>query len=149
MDIPKKPNRAGCVVFNRAGEVLLVKGLGSKTECYYFPKGHIDLIKGEEELPVDAAIREVEEETGVVLDYTTIPFLTYYTYTYKKEEIKVAYFSGHAVTKNSAGDHDSFFCPVSKAKEIIHPGLIPVLEVALGEAIATREIETPREILKP
>lgn len=150
VEIPKRPNRAGMVVFNRAGDVLLVKGLTSKVECYYFPKGHIDtLMYGKLELPVDAAIREVEEETGVVLDYTTIPFLCYYEYQYKKEEVKVAYFSAQSVTKNGKGDHDSFFCPVAKAKEIIHPGLIPVLEIALGEAIAAVEIEQPREVLKP
>lgn len=148
LEVPKKPNRAGCVVFNRAGEVLLVKGMASKAECYYFPKGHIDLVKGVPELPVDAALREVHEETGVTLDYTTIPFLCYYSYEYRKEMIKVAYFSAQAVVKDAKGDHDSFFCPVSKAKEIIHPGLIPVLEVALGEVVAEAEIEESRTPLK-
>ena len=49
---------AGGVVFNRQGEVLLLK---HKKDEWVFPKGHLE--QGETHL--EAALREVEEEAGV------------------------------------------------------------------------------------
>lgn len=137
--IPKPANRAGCVVFNRAGHVLLVKGLASTSQCCFFPKGHIEYKEGKPEDLVDTALREVQEETGVQLDYTTMPFLCYYEYAYKGEKIKCAFFSAQATHKVGVGDHDSFFCPIEKAKEILFGDLIPVLEIALGEREAGKQ----------
>lgn len=49
---------AGGVVFNAEGEVLV---LGHRDGSWVFPKGHID----EDETFEQAALREVEEESGV------------------------------------------------------------------------------------
>ena len=65
--MPKKSNStqtfptegAGGVVFNEQGLVLL---LGHRNGTWVFPKGHLD--PGETDL--EAALREVEEEAGVV-----------------------------------------------------------------------------------
>lgn len=49
---------AGGVVFNAAGQVLV---LGHRSGTWVFPKGHIE----SGEAPLQAALREVEEEAGV------------------------------------------------------------------------------------
>ena len=49
---------AGGLVVNREGKILLVNQRGSS---WSLPKGHVDL--GEE--PLDAAIREINEESGI------------------------------------------------------------------------------------
>jgi diadenosine hexaphosphate hydrolase (ATP-forming) len=50
---------AGGIVFNKVGQVLV---LGHRNGTWVFPKGHID----PGETHIVAAIREVEEESGVV-----------------------------------------------------------------------------------
>jgi len=67
--VAKPIEAAGCIVKNRSGKMLMMKRLGK----WDLPKGKID--KGE--TPASAAIRELEEETGVsvseviqLLDYT-------------------------------------------------------------------------------
>lgn len=49
---------AGGVTFDAAGRVLLIR---QRSGEWVFPKGHLD--PGEE--PLDAALREVEEESGI------------------------------------------------------------------------------------
>lgn len=49
---------AGGVVFNRSGHVLLIS---HRDGHWVFPKGHLD----HGETPLEAALREVEEEAGV------------------------------------------------------------------------------------
>ena len=49
---------AGGVVFNREGRVLLVQ---YRDATWTFPKGHLEV----GERPVDTALREVLEETGI------------------------------------------------------------------------------------
>lgn len=49
---------AGGVVFNRRGEVLVIR---YRDGSWVFPKGHLD----DGEVPLDAALREVAEEAGV------------------------------------------------------------------------------------
>src|SRR5690554_1059955 len=51
-------NGAGGLVFNTAGNVLLIR---HRNGTWVFPKGHID----EGEQPLEAAVREVEEEAGI------------------------------------------------------------------------------------
>jgi diadenosine hexaphosphate hydrolase (ATP-forming) len=73
---------AGGVVFNKAGQVLV---LGHRNGTWVFPKGHID----PGETHVVAAIREVEEESGVVatcLD-ENITYKTRYKNARKEERV--------------------------------------------------------------
>jgi diadenosine hexaphosphate hydrolase (ATP-forming) len=77
---------AGGVVFNKAGQVLV---LGHRNGTWVFPKGHID----PGETHVTAAIREVEEESGVVATCPDIGIT--YTTRYKnarKEERVITWF---------------------------------------------------------
>ncbi len=73
---------AGGVVFNTSGQVLM---LGHRNGTWVFPKGHID----PGETHIIAAIREVEEESGVVatcLD-ETITYTTRYKNARKEERV--------------------------------------------------------------
>ncbi len=73
---------AGGVVFNKAGEVLV---LGHRNGTWVFPKGHID----PGETHIVAAIREVEEESGVVATCPddTITYQTCYKNARKEERV--------------------------------------------------------------
>ncbi len=60
---PKYTQTAGGIVLNSDGEVLVVSQNGNS---WSLPKGHVD--EGEE--LIDAAIREIEEESGIThLDF--------------------------------------------------------------------------------
>ena len=54
------------IVFNRRGEVLMIKH--KKLGVWLPPGGHVD----ENELPCDAALREIFEETGVVAQVISV-----------------------------------------------------------------------------
>lgn len=60
--MPDKPYRpcVAIILFNRAGKVLVAERNDVDTACWQLPQGGID--HGEN--PVDAALRELEEETG-------------------------------------------------------------------------------------
>lgn len=62
---------AGGVVFNQAGKVLVLE---HKNSDHVFAKGHLD----EGETHLEAALREVEEEAGVV-GHCPNPEITYQT----------------------------------------------------------------------
>jgi|ERR1035437_846177 ADP-ribose pyrophosphatase YjhB (NUDIX family) len=53
-----KLTHAGGIVLNENNEIILVL---SKLKYWAFPRGHIE----ENENPLDAAIREIKEETGI------------------------------------------------------------------------------------
>ncbi len=60
--IEVKAQAAGAVIFNQHDEVLLVQELnGTKKGLWHIPSGSVEST----ELPQDAALREVEEETGL------------------------------------------------------------------------------------
>ena len=73
---------AGVIIFNPAGEILACHctGRAFKPGTYDLPKGHID--NGEE--PVEAALREVEEETGLKLKKEQLHDLGIHAYTKEK-----------------------------------------------------------------
>lgn len=88
-----KPNRAGCVVFNLAGRLLLVSAF-SKDEEWVLPKGHIE----QGETPLETAEREVAEETGVVAQAFPTP-IAIEEYVYQNEPIVVEWYTGFAYQK--------------------------------------------------
>tara|TARA_B000000609_G_C24101150_1_gene308521 strand:+ start:126 stop:554 length:429 start_codon:yes stop_codon:yes gene_type:complete len=55
----KKVECAGGIIFNQKNEVVIVN---QNHDSWSLPKGHID----EGETPIDAAIREIYEETGII-----------------------------------------------------------------------------------
>lgn len=68
--IEKLPYRpcVGIMLLNAEGEVFVGQRLDRDYEAWQMPQGGVD--KGED--PVDAALRELEEETGILRDLVTI-----------------------------------------------------------------------------
>lgn len=69
-EIEKLPYRpcVGLMVLNMAGEVFVGQRLDRDYDAWQMPQGGVD--PGEE--PRDAALRELEEETGITRDLVTI-----------------------------------------------------------------------------
>ena len=65
--LPYRPC-AGVVLMNRDGRVFVGQRMDRFTEAWQMPQGGID--KGEK--PLEAALRELEEETGVSRDLVTV-----------------------------------------------------------------------------
>lgn len=57
--MPRKDARAGCILVNLSGEILIVHN--TESGFWGFPKGH----KNHNETHVAAALRELFEEAGV------------------------------------------------------------------------------------
>ena len=100
-------------------ELLLLKRKGS--EAYDLPKGHIE--KGEN--AVQAAIREIKEETGI--DATFLPHFqtsTHYIFTRKKEKISksVKFFISRAESSRIkiSNEHKGYtWCNINKAGALL------------------------------
>lgn len=69
-DINSLPYRpcAGIMLVNRSGKVFVGQRLDTRTEAWQMPQGGID--EGED--AEIAALRELEEETGIAREYVTI-----------------------------------------------------------------------------
>lgn len=82
----KREFSAGGIVFNKGGQVLLVKAGSLRDESkkhWKFPKGHID----EGESSKDAALREIEEETGIKAQILEKIGESKYVFPFKGEKI--------------------------------------------------------------
>lgn len=59
-DLPHRPC-AGIMLLNKCGQVFVAKRIDTEVEAWQMPQGGID----DNENPKDAAIRELNEETGI------------------------------------------------------------------------------------
>lgn len=135
-------NRAGMIVFNRAGEVLVCSALG-RPNIWVFPKGHIE--KGEESW--QAAEREAFEECRVHATGDWSKPVGVQAYTYKGEEIVCEWWSGLAiesVAPPEEGDEISWgfravkFVPWRTALDLLS---FPDLRNMLRRALCLPEVE--------
>lgn len=81
----KREFSAGGIVFNNKGQVLLIhnQALRESTKSYWgFPKGHID----QGESSKEAAVREVEEETGLRVEILQKVGDSRYVFSYQGEK---------------------------------------------------------------
>ena len=103
----KEEFSAGGVVFQRKnGQIFILVSQHSKHHGWVFPKGHVgDTIVGEK--PEEAALREVQEETGVVGKILRPLPLTHYWYVFEgeKRHKTVQYYLMEYV-KGTTEDHD-------------------------------------------
>lgn len=77
---------AGGIVFKKDGNNLLILvSQHSGHHGWVFPKGHVNN-KGKDETPEEAAIREVEEETGVRAEIQKVLTPTTYWYQFQSEK---------------------------------------------------------------
>ena len=103
---PPVVNRAGMIIFNMAGEVLILQSFSNKKE-WVFPKGHIE--KGE--TTEEAAKREALEETGCVAQPVIKVGTTSFTqkYTNSSEEVVIEWWTGFAIRKIKPEDSNDIW----------------------------------------
>jgi len=104
----------------------------SKDDIYWtFPKGHPE----GDETPKEAALRELEEESGIVLDYLEEDktFKQGYTFLHKNIKIKkeVCYYLGYAKNKNFVIQPEEIkegrWCSFDEAREILTHHIAKIL----------------------
>lgn len=143
MDTSPVPNRAGMIVFNRVGQVLVISDLGYGTnKKWVFPKGHIE--KGE--TTQQTAVREVEEEAGVVavIDNEAEP-IGLSKWTQKNENVVVEWWTGLALNRleNLAYYDEPSWRDIAwmSPKEALEMLSFPTLRNALRRAICQTDFE--------
>lgn len=88
----KKEKSCGAVIVDDEGKILIIK---HNVGHWAFPKGHIENLESE----VDTALREVREETGLIIDIDS-SIREVVTYSPMDDVIKdVVYFLGRPITK--------------------------------------------------
>ena len=133
----KREFSAGGIVFNDKGQVLLVMAGSMKdreTKHWKFPKGNIN----EGESSKDAAIREVEEETGIKAKIIEKIGDSKYVYPLNGEKIfKIViyflmdYVSGQARPQEGEIEEVRWVTPDEAFKLLSFPGDRKLLEKAL------------------
>ncbi len=86
MSLMKREFSAGGIIFNQTGRELLInnEALKDPSKSYWgFPKGHID----QNESSKEAAIREVEEETGLKVEVVDKVGDNKYVFVFEGEKI--------------------------------------------------------------
>lgn len=118
---------AGGVLFNPEGEVLLLR---DRQGFWVFPKGHVD----EGENPQGAALREVEEETGIRGQILGELSSTRYTNnTGTEREILWYLMRGSGKVRLEPGMNGVGFFPPEEAQRVLaFPEDLRLLEEALG-----------------
>lgn len=76
---------SGVILLNKFNHVLILKPSGTinKDAPWSIPKGQID----ENEEPIDAAVRELEEEAGIIVEPENLTFLGESKYKSGKKKI--------------------------------------------------------------
>jgi bis(5'-nucleosidyl)-tetraphosphatase len=92
---------------NNTKEVFLIHQYGSAGDVYWtFPKGHAE----NDETPMEAALRELFEETGIAIEQLLDERTYTQQYSFKYKEIMinkaVIYYRGEAVSKNFSIQED-------------------------------------------
>ncbi|MBQ9728224.1 MAG: NUDIX hydrolase [Clostridia bacterium] len=114
-----------CVLFVKGGNILFVKQYryAYGEELYELPAGKLN---GNED-PRDAAVRELEEETGIRAQNLELLFTVYPTPGYTNEKIYL-YYATEGVQTAQNPDEDEFleveWIPVKTAREMLQRGEI-------------------------
>ena len=114
-----------CVLYVKEGKVLFVRQYryAYAESIYEIPAGKID--KGEE--PIKTAIRELEEEGGLVADELKLLYVMYPSPGYTNEKIYIYQALSASETKAHLDDGeylDVEYLPLEKVKEMLQKGEI-------------------------
>jgi len=104
-------------VSNPKGEILLLKR-GMDVHCpdvWSFPGGKVEL----DELPQDAAQRELEEETG--LQGKNWQCLGQHQYNYEDKNLHFSFFFCRAMHQQLAAESEFKWCKISQLKDMKMP----------------------------
>src|SRR3990167_1836623 len=111
-----KPTHAGLIVFNLAGQVLLVSGLKATLDEWLLPKGKIE----PHEEPCETAERETREEAGISASVTSSDPVAISEYDYKNIHVVVGWYSGlahHKILPSSMDDEQIYREPIWESWE--------------------------------
>lgn len=116
--LPKKRMGAGCLIFNKAGDLLLVKP--NYKAGWEIPGGVVE----DNESPRACCIREVKEELGIDIAVQKLLVVDYNSYpdSNEKTESLMFIFDGDIVSSDQVtldtNDHDGFaFVPIDRLQD--------------------------------
>ncbi|MEO6110072.1 MAG: NUDIX domain-containing protein [Candidatus Saccharimonadales bacterium] len=114
-------------------ELLLVRSTTSP-HFFHFPSGFINPLED----PLNAALRELEEETSIALDsLITTPYKHSFTYPmvpFHPRSVQRLYVSEVSPGTSSKPDHEiieSRWCSITEAKKLVYPELNIIIDQAL------------------
>ena len=120
---------AGIIILNKNNKVLILRPSGYGNKIWSVPKGKIE----KDEMPIDAAIRETEEEAGIKTDKDKLISLGIQTYKNKKKKvhlflIKVEELDDDYIP-NLNWENDKFlWIDLEQSMKLIHEAQIPFME---------------------
>lgn len=116
--------KAGCVILNEKGEVLLIGNL--EGDKWAFPKGHAE----EGETMEQVALREIKEETGLTVKILKkLPDITY-NHLKTGEPIRIAMFLANPLGYEITPEPETQvkFFRIEEAKQILRTNLAFILD---------------------